>query len=177
MATYDNHNHNIVTSVLHITLIYSAIVRLRQVFLDFLAGVPFSEVSYSSMLSCSEPTICINGSWLYHRRAYFRVSQILAIFAIRPQFAKIYTREIFVSRVYPSRFGSWKFSLLFHCTMALLRHSKRVNGHLTGPTVPLSADVPPSAIQQAKLDVFCRSRNGTSARARGDRTVGLQLSS
>ena len=51
--------------------------------------------------------------------------------------------------------------------MALLCHSKQVNGHFPGPTVPLSADVPPPVIWQGNLTVFGRSRNGTPAQACG----------
>ena len=48
---------------------------------------------------------------MYHRHTYFRASQIYAIFAIRPQFAKIGTHEIFVSRVYPHQI--WHLEVLF----------------------------------------------------------------
>ena len=74
------------------------------------------------------------------------------------------TKCLSVART-PSRFGIWTVSLLFHCTMALLCHSKQVNGHLPGPTVLLSADVLPSVIWQGNLTVFGRSRNGTPAQA------------
>ena len=100
----------------------------------------------------------------YHRHSYFCMSQIFfTLFAICSQFSKICTHEIFVSRVYPSRFGNWTFSLLFHYTMALLHHSKWVNGHLPGPTVPLSADVPPSTIQQANYKCLVSQETDVSA--------------
>ena len=95
---------------------------------------------------------------LYHRSEYLfsRESNFRYIRNSSTIQENLYMRNIFQLR-YPSRFGIWTFSLLFHCTMALLSHSQVGHEQLPSPTVPLSADVPPSTIWQANLDVFCRS--------------------
>ena len=83
----------------------------------------------------------------YHRRTYFRASQFFCYIRNLSTIRKkiVYMQYLSVACT-PSRFETWTFTLLSHCTMALLCHSKRVNGHLPDPIVSLSADVPPSAI-------------------------------
>ena len=56
--------------------------------------------------------------------------------------------------------------------MALLRYFKPVNGHLPDPSGPLSADVPPSAIRQANLDVLSVEKQDVSAKTRARGSYG-----
>ena len=58
-----------------------------------------------SHLEWNDLLLCVLSEIKYHSRTYFCTSQIFAIFAIHRQSAKICTREIFVSHMYPSRFG------------------------------------------------------------------------
>ena len=100
-------------------------------------------------------------------------NHVLGVFIFgwdKSQSMKICTREIFVSC--NARLAGSGRSLCCCRTMALLHYFNPVNGHLPDPTVPLSANISPLTIRQAKLDVLSAKRQDSSTKTQAQAQYG-----